>query len=117
MVTVGAVAQSPSCPHDEGAIAMTTTTDLGEILRPGDPDYDRARRVWNGTIDRHPGLIARCRSTAEVAAAVRMATATGLEIAVRGGGHSIPGHSVCEGGLMIHLSPMKGLEVDVHGRT
>ena len=90
---------------------MTTTT-LGEILRPGDGDYERARHVWNGTVDRHPALIARCRSAAEVAAAVRLASSSGLELAVRGGGHSIPGHSVCEGGLMIDLSPMKGLEVD-----
>jgi FAD/FMN-containing dehydrogenase len=98
-------------------VAMTTTTHLGEFLRPGDDDYDAVRRVWNGTIDRQPAMIARCRSTAEVAAAVRMATGTGLEIAVRGGGHSIPGLSVCEGGLMIDLSPMKGLDVDVAHRT
>jgi FAD/FMN-containing dehydrogenase len=91
---------------------MTTTT-LGEILRPGDPGYDQARKVWNGTVDRYPALIARCRSTEEVAAAVRLAATAGLEIAVRGGGHSIPGLSVCEGGLMIDLSPMKRLEVDV----
>ena len=97
---------------------MTTHTDsithdgLGEMLRPGDPGYDEARRVWNGTIDRIPALIARCRTTEEVAAAVRMADAARLEIAVRAGGHSIPGLSVCEGGVMIDLSPMKGIEVD-----
>lgn len=91
---------------------MTTTTRLGTLLRPGDPGYDEARRVWNGTIDRYPALIARCRDAGEVAAAVRTATAGGLEIAVRGGGHSIPGLSVCEGGLMIDLSAMKGLDVD-----
>jgi FAD/FMN-containing dehydrogenase len=92
---------------------MTTATDLGEVLRPGDPGYDDARHVWNGTVDRYPALIARCRSALEVSAAVRMATRSGLEIAVRGGGHSIPGHSVCEGGLMIDLSPMNGLRIDV----
>lgn len=104
---------------------MTTTTmsttsapqvELGEILHPGDTDYDQARKVWNGTIDRHPAMIARCRTTGEVAAAVRMATASGIEIAVRAGGHSIPGLSVCEGGMMIDLSPMKGLDVDVEER-
>ena len=89
------------------------TNGIGQILRPGDPGYDDARHVWNGTVDRHPALIARCRTTPEVAAAVRMATSSGLEIAVRGGGHSIPGHSVCEGGLMIDLSPMKRVDVDV----
>ena len=91
---------------------MTITGELGELLQPGDPGYDEARRVWNGTVDRHPALIARCRSTEEVAAAVRIATSTGLEIAVRAGGHSIPGLCVCEGGMMIDLSPMKGLVVD-----
>jgi len=96
---------------------MTTTTTLGEILRPGDDGYEIARKVWNGTIDRHPALIARCRSAGEVAAAVQMATKSGMEIAVRGGGHSIPGLSVCEGGLMIDLSPMKGLEVDTDARV
>jgi FAD/FMN-containing dehydrogenase len=95
---------------------MTTATALGEVLRPGDPAYDAARRVWNGTVDRHPALIARPRSAAEVTAAVRMATTSGLEIAVRGGGHSIPGHSVCEGGLTIDLSAMKGLAVDPERR-
>lgn len=91
---------------------MTMTVDLGEILRPGDSQYDTARRLWNGTIDRQPAMIARCRNTEEVAAAVRLANRTGLEIAVRAGGHSIPGLSVCEGGLMIDLSPMRGLVVD-----
>ena len=101
---------------------MTTHTGsithdgLGEILRPGDPGYDEARHVWNGTIDRFPALIARCRTTEEVAAAVRMADVAGLEIAVRAGGHSIPGLSVCEGGVMIDLSPMKGIEVDADRR-
>ena len=95
---------------------MTTTTALGEVLRPGDAAYDEARRVWNGAVDRYPALIARCRTTAEVAAAVKMATSSGLEIAVRGGGHSIPGLSVCEGGLMIDLSHMKGVVVDAGAR-
>jgi FAD/FMN-containing dehydrogenase len=95
---------------------MTTTVELGELLRPGDPGYDEARQVWNGAVDRRPAFIARCRTTAEVAAAVRFATGSGLEIAVRSGGHSIPGLSVCEGGLMIDLSAMKGLEVDPEQR-
>lgn len=94
---------------------MTTTP--GEILRPGDPAYDEARHVWNGTVDRRPAMIVRCRNTEEVAAAVRLATGSGLEIAVRGGGHSIPGLSVCEGGLMIDLSPMKRVDVDPAARV
>lgn len=93
-----------------------TTTDLGEVLRPGDAAYEEARRVWNGTIDRYPAMIVRCRTTEHVAAAVRMANTSGLEIAVRGGGHSIPGLSVCEGGLVIDLSRMKQVDVDVDRR-
>jgi FAD/FMN-containing dehydrogenase len=89
---------------------------LGEVLRPGDPGYDEARALWNGAIDRRPAFIVRCRSTAEVAASVRFAAAQGLLLAVRGGGHSIPGWSVCEGGLMIDLSPMKRVVVDVDRR-
>lgn len=88
----------------------------GEILRPGDHGYEDARHIWNGTIDRRPALIVRCHTAGHVAAAVKMANDNGLEIAVRGGGHSIPGLSVCEGGLMIDLSPMKRIEVDAVGR-
>ncbi len=89
-----------------------TITSVAEILRPGEPGYEEARRIWNGTVDRRPAMIARCRTSTEVAAAVRMGRASGLEISVRGGGHSIPGLSVVEGGLMVDLSPMKGLLVD-----
>jgi FAD/FMN-containing dehydrogenase len=95
---------------------VPTTTTMPEILRPGDETYDDVRRVWNGAIDRYPAMIARCRTSAEVAAAVRLGTSSGLEIAVRGGGHSIPGLSVCEGGLMIDLSPMKRILVDPDAR-
>lgn len=89
---------------------------LGEILRPGDAGYDQARAIWNGAIDRRPAFIVRCRNTAEVAASVRFAADNGLLLAVKGGGHSIPGWSVCEGGLMIDLSPMKDIEVDKQRR-
>jgi FAD/FMN-containing dehydrogenase len=83
-----------------------------EILRPGEPGYDTARRVWNGMIDRCPRLIARCASTADVVAAVRMAPDQGLEIGVRCGGHSIAGHAVPDDGLMIDLTPMGAVDVD-----
>lgn len=89
----------------------------GELLAPGDPTYDEVRRVWNGSFDRRPAFIARCRTTADVAAAVRFARRHDLPVAVRAGGHSIPGHSVCEGGLMIDLQPMKGVAVDADRRT
>ncbi|WP_219416049.1 FAD-binding oxidoreductase [Pseudonocardia nigra] len=84
----------------------------GTMLRPGDDGYEQARRVWNGAIDRRPAFVARCRSTTDVAAMVRFGVRHGLPIAVRGGGHSIPGLSVCEGGLVIDLSPMKAIAVD-----
>ena len=77
------------------------------MLRPGDDGYEQARRVWNGAIDRHPAFIARCRSSADVSAMVRFGVRHGLALAVRGGGHSIPGLSVCDGGLVIDLTEMK----------
>ena len=89
----------------------------GALLEPGDPGYDEARKVWNGMIDRRPALIARCAGAADVLASVRFAQENGLEVAVRGGGHSFPGLSVGDGGLMIDLSPMKGISVDPARRT
>jgi FAD/FMN-containing dehydrogenase len=94
-----------------------TRPRLGEILRPGDAGYEQARALWNGAIDRRPAFIARCRTAAEVAASVRFAAEHGLLLAVKGGGHSIPGWSVCEGGLMIDLSLMKRIEVNAERRT
>jgi len=81
-------------------------------LVAGDPDYDRLRAIWNGAIDRKPALIACCTTAAQVADAIRFARDSGLEIAVRGGGHSYAGNSVCDGGLMIHLGAMNGVVVD-----
>jgi FAD/FMN-containing dehydrogenase len=89
----------------------------GEVLSPEDPDYDDVRAVWNGMIDRRPGLIARCASADDVFEAVRFARDRGLEVAVRGAGHHIAGNSVCEGGLLIDLSPMKAVQVDPKART
>ena len=83
----------------------------GTVLRPGDDGFDEARRVWNFAIDQCPAFIARCSTTADVAAAVRFGVRHDLVIAVRGGGHSIPGHSTCEGGLVVDLSQMKAITV------
>jgi len=88
-----------------------------ELIRPGDPGYEQARRIHNGMIDKRPALIMRCRNATDVAAAVATAREEGLEIAVRGGGHNVAGRAVCEGGLMIDLSQMKGADVDPHART
>jgi len=89
----------------------------GTLVRPGDPTYDEHRRVWNGSIDRHPALIARCAGVADVIAAVRFGRATGLLVAVRSGGHSFPGQSTCDDGLVIDLSPMRGIRVDPEAQT
>ena len=89
----------------------------GEFLRPEDTGYEDARQVWNGSINRLPALIARCAGVADVIVAVRFAKDNGLLVAVRGGGHSFPGLSVCDGGLVIDLSPMKGIRVDPEACT
>jgi FAD/FMN-containing dehydrogenase len=88
-----------------------------ELLHPGDPAYDEARKVWNGAIDRRPAVIARCNSAADVATALELGRDRGLQIAVRGGGHSIAGWSVNDEGLVIDLSPMRAIEVDPQART
>ena len=89
----------------------------GELIRPGEAGYDEHRKVWNGSIDRHPSLIARCHGVADVRVAVRFARERELVVAVRGGGHSFPGLSVCEDGLLLDLGPMKGIRVDPDART
>ena len=84
----------------------------GNVLRHSDAGYDDARKVWNGMIDKRPALIARCTGVADVMDAVNFARTNNLLLSVRGGGHNITGNAVCDGGLMIDLSPMKGLRVD-----
>jgi FAD/FMN-containing dehydrogenase len=102
-----------------GNAAMRTLgADLdGVAIAPGDADYDRARAVWNATIDRRPAVIARCRSVSDVRTALRFAREHDLPIAVRGGGHNVAGNAVCDSGLMIDLSPMKGIRIDPVRRT
>jgi FAD/FMN-containing dehydrogenase len=89
----------------------------GELLCPGDSGYDRARRIWNGMIDRHPAMIAQCAGVGDVISAVNFARSTGLLVAVRGGGHNVAGNAVCDGGIMIDLSRMKSVRVDPVHRT
>src|SRR5258707_7885771 len=83
----------------------------GQVLVPGDPGYDEARRIHNGLIDKHPAVIARCQHTADVLRAVTFGRSEGLEISVRGGGHNVAGRAGTEGGLMIDLSLMKCIQV------
>src|SRR5215475_13695028 len=89
----------------------------GQLLKPADAGYEEARKVHNGLVDKRPALIARCRSVADVVDAVDLATRLGLLVAVRGGGHNVAGRATIDGGVMIDLSPMRGLHVDAVGRT
>lgn len=89
----------------------------GSVIRRGDSGYDQARRVWNGMIDRSPAAIIRCASTADVVAAVNFAREEGLVLAVRGGGHNAAGLAVCDDGIVVDLSGMRGVTVDAEKRT
>jgi FAD/FMN-containing dehydrogenase len=84
----------------------------GPLLQPGDPDYDRAREIWNAMIDKHPALIARCAGTADVRACVDFARRYSLPLAIRAGGHNIAGNALCDDGLVIDLSAMRAVHVD-----
>ena len=84
----------------------------GELLEPGDAGYGEARRLWNGAVDKHPVLIARCTGAADVSAGIAHARAGGLPLAIRGGGHNVAGTASCDGGLVLDLSPMKDVRVD-----
>ena len=109
----------------ETTTLAAATTDLerlrdsirGPVIDPDDEGYDAARAIWNGAIDRRPACVARCTGVADVVAAVRFARERDLLVAVRSGGHGVGGHAVCDGGLVIDLSPMKGIRVDPAART
>jgi FAD/FMN-containing dehydrogenase len=101
----------------DGSIAELAEAVRGEVIRPGNPGYEQARAVWNGAIDRHPALIVRCAGVADVVKAVEFARSEQLVVAVRGGAHSIPGFSTVDGGIVIDLSPMQGVQVDPDART
>jgi hypothetical protein len=102
---------------DTAALAELSEGFRGDLLCPGDRAYDEHRKVWNGSIDRSPAVICRCLGAADVIAAVRLARRAGLEVAVRGGGHSFPGLSSCDGGVVVDLGPMRGIRVDPDTRT
>src|SRR5579871_2353812 len=105
----------------QGSSTLDTLTSsfAGELIGPGDASYERVRRslVWNGMHDRRPALIARCTSAGDVQAALSYAYSEHLVVAVRGGGHSTPGYSSCDGGLVIDTGPMKRADIDVACRT
>ena len=103
-------------------VQMTGYDDLasgfrGDLLLPESPGYDAARKIWNGAIDRRPACVARCTGVADVVEAVRFARRRDLLVSVRAGGHGVGGHAICDGGLVIDLSGMKGIRVDPAART
>ena len=102
---------------DEAAVATFKDSLRGELMGPDDLAYKDARMIWNRLIDKRPALIARCADANDVVRSVRFAREHELAVAVRGGGHNIAGNCVCDGGLMIDLSQMKGIQVDPERRT
>jgi FAD/FMN-containing dehydrogenase len=98
------------------AVADLAARMRGDVLVAGHPDYEAARRIWNGMFDRHPALIARCTGASDVQDAVNFAREHGLLTAVRAGGHSVSGKSACDGGLVIDLQEMQGVRVDPAAR-
>ena len=97
---------------EAAAIGELRADFRGSLLLPGDPGYEERRRVWNGTIDRHPAVIARCAGVVDVIRTVNFARERGLRLAVRGGGHNIAGSAVCDDGVVIDLSGMRSIRVD-----
>src|SRR5580698_2733843 len=113
MLTFVSPQQGASCmPVDSGTLAQLAPGFSGRLLLPADAEYEDARRIHNGLVDKHPALIARCHGVADVADAVKLARALGLEVSVRGGGHNVAGLAVLDGGLMIDLALMTGIHVD-----
>ena len=89
----------------------------GEVIQPGDSGYETARKIWNASIDKHPGIIAQCAGVADVVAAVNFARENELLVAVRGGGHNVSGRALCDDGIVIDLSGMKGIHVDAKNHS
>jgi FAD/FMN-containing dehydrogenase len=100
----------------EATVGELQTEISGQVIRPGDTDYDEARAVWNAAHDKHPALVVRCAGTADVIKVVEFARSEGLPLAVRGGAHSIAGFSTVDGGVVLDLSPMKAVTVDPQRR-
>jgi hypothetical protein len=102
---------------NRAALGALEESFRGQLVRQFHSDYDAQRKIWNGSIDRRPALIARCAGVADVIAAVRFAREQGLLVALRSGGHSYPGLSVCDAGIVIDLAQMNGIRVDPEART
>ena len=102
---------------DDTLVGNIEGTFAGELIAPGHAQYESARRVWNGMVDRRPALIARCAGEDDVVMALGFAREHGLAVAVRGGGHNVAGNGVCDGGVVIDLSGLRDVVVDPHART
>ncbi len=109
-------ASRPVAGGDPLPIKNLRASLLGDVLVPGDAEYDKARAVWNTMIDRRPAVIAKCKSAADVCCAVTFARNHRLPVSIRGGAHNVAGHAVCDDGLMIDLSLMRGVVVDPDAR-
>ena len=110
------VTSAVGTPLEEARIQEFESGLRGRLLRPGGDGYDEARRVWNAMIDKRPALIARCAGVSDVISSVNFARTNDLLVSIKGGGHSVAGTAVCEGGLMIDLSAMRSVRVDPLGR-
>jgi hypothetical protein len=114
---------APTLTRRDGTAVDRATIDAfrhgfhGQTLLPSDAGYASARRIWNASIDKHPGLIARCSGVADVVRAVKFAGANNLLVAVRGGGHNVAGRALCDDGMVIDLTAMNGVCVDPELRT
>jgi FAD/FMN-containing dehydrogenase len=116
-VTTTRGADSATSLLAESAVLDLKARLRGTLFRAAEAGYDQARKIWNGMIDRRPALIASCAGVADVIACINFARTHDLLVSVRGGGHNIAGNAVCDGGLMINLSGMKGVRVDPVRRT
>ena len=99
-------------PHDASLINNLVTNIRGKVICPTDLEYDNARRVFNAAIDKKPDLIVKCTNTGDIVNTINFARLNKILVAVRGSGHSVAGHSVCDGGILIDLANMKGIRVD-----
>jgi FAD/FMN-containing dehydrogenase len=99
-------------PLDEVDVRGLAAALRGDLIRPEDDRYDASRAVFNAMVDRRPALIVRCAGVADVMKGVEFARSHDVPLSIRGGGHSVAGKAVCDGGLMLDLSPMKGIRVD-----
>src|SRR5215216_854345 len=104
-------------PLDEAAIQAFSSRVRGQLIRPEDDGYDEARTVFYGGFDRRPALIVRVKDATDISHVIALARESGLELAVRSGGHSVAGHSTTDGGIVLDLSEMKGLEIDLERHT